>query len=1361
MSNRITIKLPGGNLELNENAENEFFVTKKIHQLQDIETRDSETAKELVIPRTPPNIRLLGRELPSFRGDFSAASSAMYCEVLMFDITIINDALLFVLDESISENTITISIFGGAQKFFNQVSTDSIRELNFNEYNIEWTVANLAAITQTVEGLLYGKNIWSDNESIQQFLNEKDGINDIDLTYSEIEASGAWFFIKTIFKKILENTTGLTFDNSFLDSPFFDDMVLSLPITQLLDDWRNLADAMRGLVSPNSITPYFSGQIHKLEFPFVKYEEPAGFWDTIENEFVITTSGLITIDFRFYSRLVSASSEEANQASIFLMVNDDVVKEYTWPYGVIGASPEHRAIVETTYNAIAGDRIYIRYHSPNQVLGSGYTNFIEEETTFNVRLAGGKSGNYIVISDYMPDMTQKDFVKEVLKFGHIIPIEVNNNILFMPWEDIYKQPSFDLTPYLDVSKPLPKQSFIQGYGKKNKFQYTGSNAVKRIDTDAEIPQDSAILPENVIKLQSKFVPCDDTDLNDSGFVVSPVFGFEYEHVDENKITIAVASNTFSTTERHNLNPGDHIFVWDDQALETMKRKVIDIVDDFNGVVDTDWTTGHDEFDWDFIKYRPTPINLQIAHARGTELMTITDGGVIIEDTTTRTIIFTDSLRWDEIIKAYYYNFRATVYRPLMVHAWFNIPLIIFKQMSFGTPVYIGGVEAAKFYVNSAEQYKIDSSVRMELIRLESYVVKDVQGEFTVVPETPVNLGDWKEGDALPEQIYTITNTGTIDLSIRIVLGGDQSAFYEVVTSTPIAIPPGGNAPATIRFLGSEHRGANTAEINFNDANSLTRTRLITTNVQVYSYTVLPTGTANMGDWTPGDPALSQQYIVENTGDQPLSVAFNVTGIGYSSPTASPLVLAPGANDTISVLFDGTDEVAGVEAGVLYLNEINAGEAVRNLTANIVGVPILTIEPVGAVDMGDWGEGEPPLTQQYSYINTGNIAINVAMTLVQDSTNFEILGDADFISLPQGAINKTIVFNGSIIGGLHECIINSELEFLGTLQRDLFANVDAIRRFSVVPTDPVDLGDWQQGDALPSQQYLITNLGNLDLTFDCFMTGVDAGVFNVAPPQITIPRENSDVITVSFLGSAVAGVKNGILIIEESVSEDFETRTAYVNVVIPVYSFTAEPVGAVDLGDWKTGDANLEQSYLITNTGNQILSIDVVFVGADLTGWNVGGGVLPVVLNPAESASRIANFSGSGILGVKEVSLRFDETNAGNQSRSIQATVISLLQITPVEHVYLGECPTDGNPLEQIYTLENLSNAPITGEFIVIGEGYLINGSEAFTIPAFGNTTRGVRYYRQSETRNYECLVTTPTVGLVTQTRTLDADNIAP
>lgn len=1295
MHNQIDIQLLGGKLDLNENAEREFFVTKAIHKLQDIETRDSETSKELVIPRTPNNIRLLGRELPSFRGDFSGASSALFCEVLMFDITIINDALLFVLSESLSENTITIGIFGGSQKFFNQVSTDSIRELNFAEFNIEWTATNLAAITQTVEGLLYGKNIWQDNESIQRFLIEKDGINDIDLTYSEVEASAAWFFVKTIFKKILENTTGLTFDNAFLDSPFFDDMVMSLPITQLLEDWQNLGDSMRGLVSPEEPNSYSSGQVHKLEFEIVRYEAPIGFWDLAENEFVITTAGLVTIDFRFLSLLVSSASPENNQASVYLMVNGVIIKDYTFPYGVVGVSPEHRAIVETTFNAVVGDRIYIRYVAPNVVFGGGYTKFDQEETTFNVRLSGGKSGNYVVISDYLPDITQKDFVKEVFKLGHIIPIEVNNNIIFYPWEAIYNQPSFDLTQYLDTSQPIIKQSLIQGYGKKNHFQYTGSNAVKRVDTDTEIPQDNAILPENVTKIQSKFIPCDDTELNESGFAVSPVFGFEYEHVDENKITIAVNTNTFSTTERHGLNPGDHIFVWDDQTLETMKRKVIDIVDDFSGVVDTDWTTNHDEFDWDFIKYTATPIALQIAHARGTELMTISDGGEIIEDITTRTIIFTDSLRWDEIIKEYYYNFRATVYRPLVFTAWFNIPLIIFKQMSFGTSVYIGGVEAAKFYVNNAEQYKIDTSVRMELIKLESFVVMEIRGEFTVVPEEPVNLGNWSEGDPLPEQIYTITNTGTIELNITIALGGDQSQFYEVVTSTPIVIPPGENRPATIRFLGSEHSGGNNAEINFNDANSLTRTRLITTNVQVYSYTVVPTGTANLGDWNVGDDPLSQLYTVTNDGDQPLSVAFNVTGDGYTTPTASPLVLLPSESAPITVEFDGDALIAGVKAGVLNLIESSAGNQTRNLTANVVAFPVMTIEPVADVNMGDWGTGDPPLTQAYTWFNSGNVAIDVNASLIQDASNFVLTGGSpDFTVLPSSGNIRTVEFNGSIEGGEHNCILSSILTHIpGSVERNLTANVEAIRTFTVEPTGAVDFGDWSEGQALPSQDYLITNLGNIDLNFENEMRGADLEYYEVNLLAITVPRGENRTISASFVNAGVVeGIKQGILNVIESISRDTEAREITTNIVIPNFEFTVEPVGNVDLGDWESGDAALIQAYLITNTGNMPLSVGMSVLGGNPSEWTISGGVLPVEIPVGGNATRNVNFVGVGDIGNRGTSIVFSESNAGNQSRELSARYARFPDLDFQQSWDLGAWT--GSKLTASMSVQNLTGAEI-------------------------------------------------------------------
>ena len=71
-----------------------------------------------------------------------------------------------------------------------------------------------------------------------------------------------------------------------------------------------------------------------------------------------------------------------------------------------------------------------------------------------------------------------------------------------------------------------------------------------------------------------------------------------------------------------------------------------------------------------------------------------------------------------MIPDHYNNIMKALQTPEVIKAWFNIPTALFVQLDFMKPVYINKFNSF-YYINKINQFKPQSKVQLELIRINS------------------------------------------------------------------------------------------------------------------------------------------------------------------------------------------------------------------------------------------------------------------------------------------------------------------------------------------------------------------------------------------------------------------------------------------------------------------------------------------------------------------------------------------------------------------------------------------------------------------------------------------------------------------
>mgnify|MGYP003645039574 FL=1 len=252
MANKLQIISNGQDFDLFQGEDERFYITKQIHDLANLETRNGDFSRRINLPLTPKNKEILGTNLPIYSRFDDIAVGTIPCEILVNGMPILSNAY-FTIDTQ-SKTAITIQVFGGVSKLYSGLSDLSIRDLDFSALNFQWTTAGINAITTNTTGVVYAESQWITNQEYREFL--ANAYETDEFSFQELNEAGFFMYAKTIIDKIFEGFSELTFDSSALDAQY-GKSAIACPMPQLHEQYIN-GDTISTTVNVASFLPDIS-----------------------------------------------------------------------------------------------------------------------------------------------------------------------------------------------------------------------------------------------------------------------------------------------------------------------------------------------------------------------------------------------------------------------------------------------------------------------------------------------------------------------------------------------------------------------------------------------------------------------------------------------------------------------------------------------------------------------------------------------------------------------------------------------------------------------------------------------------------------------------------------------------------------------------------------------------------------------------------------------------------------------------------------------------------------------------------------------------------------------------------------------
>lgn len=320
--------------------------------------------------------------------------------------------------------------------------------------------------------------------------------------------------------------------------------------------------------------------------------------------------------------------------------------------------------------------------------------------------------NTINPQDYFPDISQRDFVREIFKLQNIVAVEANNVVTLKYFKALETATSQNLVLNTDNTKTI--YNTFKTYSQTNELKYSDDDIVERTDADSSFPVNSETLPLSGTIIQSKFFPCDVGETI-STTVRAAVGCWEVESFrSDYNFHFTTATVNFTVTDSASVKIGDLVSF----GAQGYRRIITLNADADVGTVDRVFTsTGTWQRPF-YLRYKANNRSLNIVSVEdqaGSYTFAI-NGELILSNNPYKRAEFTTAMKWDNLKTEYYQLLVDSMEKPFIIKAWINIPTISLLTLNPLAPVYVEDYNAY-FYINKLEQWRLNTSARVELIQI--------------------------------------------------------------------------------------------------------------------------------------------------------------------------------------------------------------------------------------------------------------------------------------------------------------------------------------------------------------------------------------------------------------------------------------------------------------------------------------------------------------------------------------------------------------------------------------------------------------------------------------------------------------------
>ncbi len=475
----------------------------------------------------------------------------------------------------------------------------------------------------------------------------------------------------------------------------------TIPCEILVNDMPALSDSyfVIDTQEENSVTIQIFGGISKFysdvpDLPISALSFTAFDWDSTG---IIsktnTTSDIVIPNAQWITnqsyRLASgtATITEMNEAGFFVYCHSVLTKIFAGFTGL-------------TFDTSAMDAQYSKYAvaCAMPLLHDQYTNGDTITTTINPQ-------------DYFPDISQRDFVREIFKLQNIVAVEANNVVTLKYFKGLETATSQNLVLNTDNTKTI--YNTFKTYSQTNELKYSDDDIVERTDADSSFPVNSETLPLSGTIIQSKFFPC---DVGETPVTRAAVAAWEVEYFNVPfglKFTPTSGTPNFTMNQRFEGNVGDLALF----GASLMRVVTLDATKE-SGTVDRNFTSNSTSNLVYYLRYKSNGRTMQIASVEdsiGSYGFTY-NGETLSSNSPSKRAEFTTAMKWDNLKTEYYQLLVDSMEKPFIVKAWINIPTISLLTLNPLAPVYVEDYNAY-FYINKLEQWRLNTSARVELIEI--------------------------------------------------------------------------------------------------------------------------------------------------------------------------------------------------------------------------------------------------------------------------------------------------------------------------------------------------------------------------------------------------------------------------------------------------------------------------------------------------------------------------------------------------------------------------------------------------------------------------------------------------------------------
>jgi hypothetical protein len=706
---RVKIKVGNTFLDTLEGFDDLFYLTETIYNIKDLNTRNASFSRTIILPLTKNNASAFDRLTNEQLGNKSF-ETFLYIDNILFAagrILIIND----------SRYTLECIFLYSNFDLFDKIPNQSIKELNFSEYDFPFTPTDFAALATNTEGPVLSYHNWIDEQSLFYEGQIPSIQGELD-----IKMGGFDMYQKTIFKKIIE-TAGYTHDDSGINTnDTYNKLVLAVPLPAFLQE-----DVPTGTSSQVSLNSQYQFQpVSSSDFGVVPWDniisDPSGSYDPINDEYVIGTAGTysFTCDYN-----IDYIQNTAGFGAIDLEVNGTSVDNYTTflaANGIIG----NLSILQA-FNV--GDTIRVTVSCGYQNQNNRDQLNVNTASQFNLTQTNDPLTGNVVVSDWLPDISQRQFFSDFCKFFNLIVYseQFERKAEFKFWKDYIKETPKDLSDKVDVSREITNEISLPYYRQSemsfsnDSLERTDSNYIINLSFDESLPPYGTILNigySNSDKSEYQ------TPVPISSGLVTPYFRWTYTKWTGFSITQNTTNFTVSVTNQlPQFQPGMYILFGGTRGvcMRVSQRTGLG-----TGIFYNQYTEGTIS-NGDAWLIEVEGVDLTPRHGK-LKTYTPTNTSIIVNSNELGNIgsgVGTqcdsfEALTMTDIYNEFYSDMFEAFQTPKVITCWMVFNTVELYTLALETPVYIKDFNGS-FHVNILEQWKLNTPCRVELVRINKLI----------------------------------------------------------------------------------------------------------------------------------------------------------------------------------------------------------------------------------------------------------------------------------------------------------------------------------------------------------------------------------------------------------------------------------------------------------------------------------------------------------------------------------------------------------------------------------------------------------------------------------------------------------------